>query len=305
MADKQLRFSIIIPTLNEEHYIGRLLQTIETQTFRRFEVILVDAQSTDKTITTAKKYAAKLPKLTILTSDKKNVSIQRNKGLEVAVGEYLVFFDADIQVPKTFLRSIDRAITRHGARLITTWLKPDTDMPRDQIMTAVTNIGLQVANFIEMPFAGGFDIIVRKDVFEKNGGFNPKLALSEDHDFVQRCSASGSPMLIVRSPRLIVSLRRFRRYGYFAILKTYAQSWVYMFLKQPITKALVDYPMGGHLYRKDKGEPKDALAELERFLLRYLVRYFRYKTYGQTINRYSSKLKNTAINSLMNLRKLL
>ena len=50
-------FSVIIPTLNEEHFLPKLLADLSLQTFKRFEVIVIDANSSDKTVSLAREYA--------------------------------------------------------------------------------------------------------------------------------------------------------------------------------------------------------------------------------------------------------
>ena len=79
-SDQTPFFSIVIPALNEEHYLPRLLLDLSKQTFQDFEVILVDAKSDDDTIGMAKQFEKKFGTLTILNSDKRNVAHQRNLG---------------------------------------------------------------------------------------------------------------------------------------------------------------------------------------------------------------------------------
>jgi len=85
-------FSIIFPALNEEKYISGLLKSLINQTYKEFEVILVDGMSADKTVSVFKKFQNKLPRSQYLVADKKNVSYQRNLGGKKATGKYLIFF---------------------------------------------------------------------------------------------------------------------------------------------------------------------------------------------------------------------
>ena len=99
-------FSIIIPALNEEKYLPRLLADLSQQTIKDFEVIIVDGQSTDQTVSRCQTYKDKLPSLEILTSPVRNVSVQRNQGGFAASGQYLVFNDADNRLPEYFLEGL-------------------------------------------------------------------------------------------------------------------------------------------------------------------------------------------------------
>ncbi len=267
------RFSIIIPTLNEVAFLPLLLEALEKQTFRNFEVIVADGRSEDGTQEAARSFAERLRQLKVITCAKRNAGAQRNAGAKEASGEYLIFFDADVRIPKHFLRGIDRAIRAKKSFLLTTWLAPDTTHEQDQIICLVTNMGIEAATLVERPFAPGCDIIIHRMVFEHVGGFDARLAMSEDHDFVRRCLQAGVKMRVLRKPTLVMSMRRFRKYGYFSIIRTYAKTMMYMVLKKSITKAMVDYPMGGQLYAKSAEKRKDYISKLEGRVLELMQKF--------------------------------
>lgn len=85
------KFSIVIPCLNEEKYIGTVLQSLVDQTFKDFDVRVVDGKSEDKTLEVLNSYLKKLP-LKILTADVRSPSHQRNMGGRDSNGEYILFF---------------------------------------------------------------------------------------------------------------------------------------------------------------------------------------------------------------------
>lgn len=91
-------FSVIIPTLNEEPNIERLLKSLERQTFKDFEVIIVDGGSRDRTVEIAKKFSAKV-------HVKRNLKEfpSRNYGAKVSQGKVLLFLSADVLLPSDAL----------------------------------------------------------------------------------------------------------------------------------------------------------------------------------------------------------
>lgn len=198
--------------------------------------------------------------------------MQRNRGAAAAKGKYLVFFDADVQIPPSFLKQVARAIETRKSLFITTWHKPDSRTLHDVAMIAVANISIETANILEQPFVAGFDIIIHKALFDTIGGFNTKLKHSEDHELAQRCLKAGVKLTVLRSPRLIASNRRFRRFGYLAIVRQYATNSVYLLFKKPVNKALGEYPMGGHLYGNDAKTKQIGLVQLEKFLLKQMTK---------------------------------
>ena len=95
--------SIIVPTLNEEKHIPNLLNCLKNQTYKNFEIIVVDAHSNDKTKEVVKKF--KNLKIKIINSEKRNVAYQRNIGVKYANNERILFLDADTKIPKDFFEN--------------------------------------------------------------------------------------------------------------------------------------------------------------------------------------------------------
>lgn len=271
----QTFFSIVIPTLNEEKYLPRLLTSLSKQTFQAFEVIVVDGHSDDQTVAFANKIRTILPSLTIVSSIKRNVGFQRNLGASHATGHYLVFFDADVRVPRGFLSGVERRIKSTKKLLITTWLASDSPDQQDELIATVTNIATEGFKLIERQFAGGYDIIVQRNFFLHMGGFDSSIVHGEDHEFTLRCHGAGVVLDILRVPKLIYSTRRFRKYGVFAVIQKSAKASVYALLKKPITKAIFDYPMGGQMYAKYRKAPLPIIdtKKFEQWLLKSIKQF--------------------------------
>jgi glycosyltransferase involved in cell wall biosynthesis len=88
--------SIIIPCYNVEDYVAECLESAINQTYRPIEIIAVDNNSTDGTLTILKDYEKKYPDLiTVLEERKQGAPAARNKGVSIAKGEWLQFLDAD------------------------------------------------------------------------------------------------------------------------------------------------------------------------------------------------------------------
>ena len=96
--------SIIIASYNEAENLKNCLNSIENITYPRenYEIIVVDNNSTDNTEETVKRF----PKVVYLKEERQGASSARNKGIEHAKGEILVFLDADTTVTENWLASI-------------------------------------------------------------------------------------------------------------------------------------------------------------------------------------------------------
>lgn len=230
---------MVIPTLNEERYLPKLLKCLRAQLDKDFEVIVVDGSSEDKTV-------EKANGVKIILSKKRNVPYQRNLGAKEARGKWLVFLDADTMIPPNYLSEIHNYILiNKTCALVTTWMKPDSKEKSDRLMVGVANVILEAARLTDKPFIPGFNIVVKKRMFNKVGGFNENAKLAEDHDLAKRLVEEGCELCVMRSPKITTSLRRFRREGKLEIMRKYAVATVKWLREGPITQEMFDYPMGG------------------------------------------------------------
>lgn len=242
-------FSIIIPTLNEELYLPRLLQNLSKQTLRNFEVIIVDGESEDNTVRLAKQFIDKLPVLNIMTTSKRNSRYQRNLGAKKARGKFLVLLEADVQIIPEFLEKIYSFISSRQTSFLTTRLATDSSGTIDKLMIIIANRLIRLAKIIGKPFAGGFNTIVRRDIYHRVKGYREDLAISDDHDFAVRVCQAGYELTILKDPHIISSFRRYESSGMFSVLWIYAKANFYFLFKGPVLAKDFQYPMGGHVHQ--------------------------------------------------------
>ena len=136
LLDKRKRpfFSVVIPTLNEEDWLPNLLSDLKNQTYKEFEVIVVDGNSRDRTKIAAGKFKKIIPNLKIINSNIRNVSAQRNLGAKLARGQYLLFVDADSGLPAFFLEGIKYRIESSQAEVFSTWCQADSQRNADKVI---------------------------------------------------------------------------------------------------------------------------------------------------------------------------
>ena len=90
-----IKVSVIIPVYNVQDYLRECLDSILNQTLKELELICVDDGSTDKSLEILREYEKKDNRVIVLTQHNKGAGAARNKGLEIARGEYLSFLDSD------------------------------------------------------------------------------------------------------------------------------------------------------------------------------------------------------------------
>lgn len=96
--------SIIIPLYNAQKYINECIQSILTQTFENWELILVDDGSTDDTLSICRSFEKKDCRIKVIHQENAGVSVARNTGIKAAEGNYLVFADGDDQLTADSLK---------------------------------------------------------------------------------------------------------------------------------------------------------------------------------------------------------
>ena len=105
--------SIIIPVYNLEKYIVNCLESIFAQTYESLEIICIDDGSNDKSAEIIKKYSVADSRIKYYYQQNSGVSVARNKGLDEATGDYVMFVDGDdylhYQAVELFVREIEKS----------------------------------------------------------------------------------------------------------------------------------------------------------------------------------------------------
>lgn len=97
------KISVIVPIYNAELYLDRCLKSIINNTYRNLEIICINDGSTDTSLNILESYKENDSRIIVISQENRGVSSARNKGLEIATGEYISFVDADDMIhPKFF-----------------------------------------------------------------------------------------------------------------------------------------------------------------------------------------------------------
>jgi glycosyltransferase involved in cell wall biosynthesis len=168
--------SVIVPTKNAARTLGACLDSIRSQLYRPIELIVIDNQSSDQTLEIAKRYAD------LVESSGPERSAQRNRGAQLARGEYMLFIDADMTLPSRVVGDCVDAIRTSGA-------------PAVVIPEVSTGEGfLARCRALERSCYAGDDTVQAARFFpragyEASGGFDENLIAFEDWDLSIRIAA--------------------------------------------------------------------------------------------------------------------
>ncbi|MFC4095159.1 TIGR04283 family arsenosugar biosynthesis glycosyltransferase [Euzebyella saccharophila] len=195
-----MEISIIIPVLNEEKYLGILLNHLKEYTGQSYvkEIIVVDGGSTDLTKNVASQYEVK-----ILDSEKGRAK-QMNLGAQNASGAILYFLHADTLPPPDFHTRIKEAVcakTDCGCFR----MKFDQSSPILSFFAWFTKLNFLICR------GGDQTLFVTKGLFEQLGGFNEAFLIYEDTEFISRLYKSGKFQVL--NAYAITSARKYQHIG--------------------------------------------------------------------------------------------
>ena len=113
--------TVIIPVFNKEKYLQKCLDSVINQTYSNLEIILINDASKDNSLKICKDYASKDDRIKLICNKRnKGVSYTRNKGLEIAKGDYISFIDADDEIEKDTYKIMLSDIVRHNVDFVQT-----------------------------------------------------------------------------------------------------------------------------------------------------------------------------------------
>jgi glycosyltransferase involved in cell wall biosynthesis len=206
-----MKYSFIIPALNEEDIIGEAIKSIKKQK-GSFEIIVVDNGSKDKTTKIAKDLGCR-----VIKEKKKGISPARNRGAKEAKGEYLCFVDADGELASNWLQEANNILNKKKVDAIVglNIFKHENFIKRiwynTYIFFAYMGIYLSKTLFGRIIFEGN-NLVIKRSFLLKIGGFDP--VVGEGMWTSKKFRASGGTSVF--RPQMIIyySTRGFEEAGY-------------------------------------------------------------------------------------------
>lgn len=226
--------SIVIPTLNEEKYLPRLIESIKRQGLveGEYEIIVSDANSTDKTIEIARQYGCRVV-------EGGGPAKGKNNGALVATGDVLFFIDADSILPDNCLKISLEEYKKKNLQIATFMLAPEKKhLGKKMLFDFFYNFPILV---MEKYLAhGAMAIMMERNVFEKINGFDESVLLAEDHHLARRADKIGK-FGIIRSSKAYICDRRFKKEGYVRPYAKYVLCEAHMLLIGPARSNVFRY----------------------------------------------------------------
>lgn len=183
--------SIITPTYNREKFLSAAIDSVLKQTYKNFELIIVDDGSTDNTQALVASYVEKDPRIKYLQQKNQGQSVARNYALSIASGDFICFLDSDNYWPEEKLEKSIGAFESHPEVDIVygdciTIDEQGNELHRNNMRRYSGNIAalLLKDNFVSMNTT-----MTRRKCFDEMGGMSGKRRVADDYDLWLKFSA--------------------------------------------------------------------------------------------------------------------
>lgn len=207
--------SVVIPAYNEATYIDRLLTALSKQKDVDFEVIVSDAQSRDGTKEVAESFEDRLD-ISFYEAPPEGPAFGRNQGAKHARGEWLLFFDADVDLDDDrFIRKLVEGAENRGWSTSSGQLKVGGDSLLGKIGHNQGYLNFMART--KHPIMQGYCMLTKRQVFEDLNGFNEDIQYGEDNDYATRSAKYGFGF--VKNAFYIVDPRRYEQEGWKLLAK--------------------------------------------------------------------------------------
>lgn len=207
-----MRFSVVIPLYNKEHYIANTINSVLNQTFQDYELIVVDDGSKDNSYEVAKAAQSQSERVKLIHQENQGVAVARNIGVENARGEYIAFLDADDCWYPNYLETIDALIKNF----------PESDIFVTSYRIVMGNKNYRFSAHLSdepvllpsywLTFENAYDTVwtsatvIRRAAIIEVGMFTPGEKIGQDLDLWARV-ARNNP-LVAYSPKVCVDYYR-------------------------------------------------------------------------------------------------
>lgn len=208
---KNTKVTVIIPCFNDGKYIDDAIQSIIHQTYKDWELIVVDDGSTD-TYTIEKINKLDYPKTKVLRKENGGVSTARNFGIKRSKSEYILLLDADDLFENTFMeKAVDILDSDKKIGVVSCYERFFYEDDFNNTILIWEPKGGGVENFLLESNASSSSLI-RYQCWRDVGGFDEKLPSHEDWDFWIRVTSKG--WMVYTMPEILFHYRRSKKSKY-------------------------------------------------------------------------------------------
>ncbi len=199
--------SVVIPAYNAERYLGEAIESVLTQTYAPIETIVVDDGSSDGTAAVARSS----PGVELIVQENAGPAAARNRGFAASHGEIVAFHDADdLMTPDKLAVQVGELLANPAIGCVLAGqelqVEEGAELPFWAEGSKVpTVMPPKPEEFAEEPDVHTMTMVVRREVFERVGGFDEEMRAAEDIDWLLRAAEDG--VEFARLPHVLLRRR--------------------------------------------------------------------------------------------------
>jgi glycosyltransferase involved in cell wall biosynthesis len=185
--------SVVIPAYNAERYLGEAIESVLAQTYAPLETIVVDDGSSDGTAALARSHSG----LQLIVQDNAGPAAARNRGFAASRGEFVAFHDADdLMTPDKLAVQVGEMLANPAIGCVLAeqelLIEEGAELPFWAEGTKVpTVMPARPEELAGEPDVHPMTMVVRREVFERVGGFDEEMRAAEDFDWMLRAAEAG------------------------------------------------------------------------------------------------------------------
>lgn len=224
METRSKKVSVVIPVRNEEHTIGKCIESLLSNTYENFEIVIVDGMSVDKTVDVVQGYVGKYSdKIRIVENPRIHTPSGLNIGIQKSTGDYVMIASGHARYSENYISECVDAIQKGecdvagGVMEVT----PRYNSPKAVAISEVLKnpfgiggakyrIGAPTKIYVDTVAYG----IYKREIFENVGLFNEKLIRNQDIEFNLRLKRAGYKIMLIPQAR-----------SYYFARDTYGKLW--------------------------------------------------------------------------------
>lgn len=218
MPSNKTKVSIIIPVYNVEKYLDKCLQSVTGQTLKDIEIFLIDDGSSDKSWKIVQAFAKRDKRITAIQQQNAGAAVARNRGLELANGEYIGFVDSDDYVDADYFEKLYAQAVKEDADIARAYVKAEIETGKNYQINHSTegynhfyNVNSRrkvEANKLNLTSSNWLAVYRRSILEENNIRFIPEIRTGQDNIFNLHASYFANKVVFVEEPSYYHMIRR-------------------------------------------------------------------------------------------------
>lgn len=240
--------SVILPVYNGGKHLSEAIESILSQTFKEFELIVIDDGSTDQTLSILHDYQIKDTRISVISRENKGLIETLNEGVDFARGEWIARMDADdIALPHRFERQLEWLKETH-ADICSSWVQRFGSWDKRVVRLRQTDAAIKMEMLFCSPFV--HPAVIMRTNLARQLRYDKAWKHAEDYDLWERAAETGCKMTNVPEVLLLYRVHDLQVSSVASVeqhkltQKIRRRYWAHFFIRMNIDSGIIDQVLG-------------------------------------------------------------